>query len=121
MGVPLKPWPEDRFAASIQVGDELEELVLQNEHYREPSAPRHLVKAVGVDYLRQTIGGAPMKVEGTLVFDDQTSGRPGTVFLQDGKLAAIFLNNALPRPLTRHALPAKELLERYKALLAKRE
>lgn len=119
--MPLKPWPEDRFAASIKVGDELEELVLQNEHYRKTFASRHLVKAVGVDYLRQTIGGAPTKVEGTLVFEGQTSGRPGTVFLQDGKLAAIFLNNALPHALTRHALPATELLERYKALLDKRE
>jgi len=120
VNVSLKPWPTDRFATSTKAGDELEELVLKNQHYRETSAPRHRVKAVGVDYLRQTIDGTPVKVEGTLIFEGQTSGRPGSVFLQDGNLAAIFLNNALPRPITGHALPAKKILERYKLLLAKR-
>jgi hypothetical protein len=120
VNVPLKPWPASNFATPVKAGDVLEELVLSNKHYRERSVPVHRVKAVGVDYLRQTVDGTTVKVEGTLVFEGQTSGHPGTVFLQAGKLAAIYLNNALPRPLTRHALPAKELLERYKVLLAKR-
>lgn len=116
--IPLKPWPIDQLSTDLKVGDQLEELILENRHYKPVRANQHRVSATGVEFPYKTAAGTEIGVKGTIVFDDDTSGNPGTVLLKNGKLAAVFLNNSSANgSLKHHALPAGLLLARYRSLI----
>lgn len=115
---PLKPWPIDQLPDEIKVGDHLEELVLENRHYKPRKNNRHRVTAIRTELPGKSTDGTEFKVKGTIVFEGDTSGHPGTVLLKNGKLAAVFLNNSSAGGSLKHyALPARLFLTRYRTLL----
>ena len=117
VNIHLEPWPSKRIGIGPLPGEELEELILDNRHFERKHDKKLQVKTIDSVLPYKTARGSKVNVEGTMIFDGQTAGGPGTVLLRDGMLAAVFLNNEPTSPLTHHALPIKLFLSRCQSLI----
>ena len=119
VNVPLQPWPNSLIADGVSLGEDLKELFLQDPgSVKRLHSDRLQVSAIDKILRYNTARGSKVEIEGTLIFEGQTACGPGAVFIREGKLAAIFLNNeSVGDQLVSHALPANLLVERYRALL----
>jgi hypothetical protein len=114
----LPPWPAESITEEIVAGDDLEELVLPNRHYKNGPWASHEVVAIEQDFPYQTADGADLLVADTVWIEGRSAGNPGSLLLKDGKLAAVFLDNG-GLPLKCYAMPASVLFERCQELVAR--
>ncbi|MCA9075380.1 MAG: hypothetical protein KDA93_10125 [Planctomycetaceae bacterium] len=115
----LPVWQTDLMVAGIQQGDVLEELILDNKHYRKPPYEVHAVEQIQQIYNRRTTEGNDVEVVGTMIISGRLACTPGSLLLSDGKLAAIYLNNDVREArIERHVLPIELAMDRYRKFVA---